>query len=71
MPLVYTNGTYGIIESNIPTSHLVTVAMGFAIIVSEICTVLAPMLLEIGVNGVELGIYVLGCISEDSRKLFV
>ena len=49
-----------------PTSHLVTTAMGFAIIITAIVAVLAMMLLEFGVNGVELGIYFLGHISDNS-----
>ena len=58
-------------EFDIPTSHLVTAAMGFTIIVIALCLVLARMLLDIGVNGVELRVDVLGGISNNSSKLVV
>ena len=41
------------------TSYQVTSAMGFAIIVTVMCPLLAMMLLEIGVHGVELGVDIL------------
>ena len=66
-----TNGACGIIESYIPTSHLETAARGVAIIVTAICPVLVAMLLEIGVNCVELVVDVLGGICNDGSKLFV
>ena len=45
--------------------------MGLAIIVTAICPVLATMLLEIGMNCVEVGVDVLGGIANDSSKLLV
>ena len=71
MLLVSTNGTHCIMESDTSTSHLVTAGMGFAIIVTAICPGLAMMQLEIGVNGVDLGVDVLGGISKDYSKLFI
>ena len=71
VPRESTNVATGIIESNIPTSHLVTTAMGFVITVTAICPVLATMLIDINLNGVELGVDVLGSISNNSSKLFV
>ena len=58
-------------KSPIPTSHLVTATMVFAIVVTTICPVLAMMLLEIGIDAVELGIDVLGGMSNNSSKLLV
>ena len=56
---------------DITTAHLVTAAIGFAIIVTVIFPVLATMVLEIGVNGVELRVDIAGGISNHSTKLFV
>ena len=52
------------------TSHLVTAAMGFVIIVTLISPVLATMPLEIGMDAIKLGVDILGSISDDSSKLF-
>ena len=71
MPLVSTNGTYGIIDCNTSTSRLVPADMGFAMIVTALSPGLAKMLLEIGVNAVELGVDFVGRISDDSSKLFI
>ena len=71
MPRVSTNLAHGIIKSDIPTSHLVTSTMGFALIVTTICTAQVMMLVEIEVNCVELGVHVLGTISNNCSKLFV
>ena len=45
--------------------------MGFAIIVTTICIVLATMPLEIGMDRIELGVAVLGGISKDSSKALI
>ena len=45
--------------------------MGFTIIVMTICAVLATMLLEIGVDHVELAVNVLGAISNERSKVLV
>ena len=71
MALVSTISVDGIIKSDIPTSYVVSAAVGFAVILIAIRLVLATMLLEIGVNGVELGINVLGRISNGSSKLII
>ena len=54
-----------------PTSHLATAAMGFAIIVTAICPVLATMPLDIGMECVELAVDILVGISNDSSNLHV
>ena len=59
------------IESDIPSSQLMTAAIGFAVIVTTICPVLATMLLDSAVNCVEPEVDVLGGISNDSSKPFV
>ena len=71
MPLMSTDQAAGIFESVIPTFHLVTAAIGLAIIVMAICAVLATMQLEIGVKGIELGVDIFGGISNDGSKLLV
>ena len=45
--------------------------MGGAIIVTAILPLLATMLLDIGVDGVELGVHILVGISNRSSKLLV
>ena len=45
--------------------------MGLPIIVMAICLVLAIMLLEVGMNGVELGVHILSGNSNDHSKLLV
>ena len=71
VPLMSTHLADGIIESDIPAFHLVMAAVGFAMVVTAICLVMAIMQLEFGVDGVMLGIDVLDHISNDSSKLFV
>ena len=71
VPRMSTDLADSIFESDVPTSHLVTAAMGFAIMVMTIWPVLAMMLLEIGVNGVEPEVDVLSGISNDSGNLFI
>ena len=44
---------------------------GFAIVITAICQVLVMILLESLVNSVELGVDILGRISNDSSKLLV
>ena len=50
---------------------MVTAAIAFAVIVKVSCPVLATMQLEIGVNGVELAVDIVGGISNNGSKLFV
>ena len=45
--------------------------VGFTTIVMAICPVLAIMVLEVGVNNVELGVDILGGISNDGSKLLI
>ena len=71
MPLGFPNGADGIFECNIPTSYLVAAARGFAITDMAIYLVLATMLGEIGMDGVELVVDVLAGISNNSSKLLV
>ena len=71
MPLVLTDCEIGIFESDILKSHLVATSMGFTMVVTAICPVLAMMLLEIGVNDVELVVDVLVGITNNSSKLLI
>ena len=71
VPLVSTDLADDILKSDICTLYLVAAAMGFAIVIIAICTVLATMLLEIGVDHIKLGVDILDGISNNGSKLLI
>ena len=71
LPLVSTDSADHSFDSNIPTSHLVVTSIGFAIVVTAICHMLATILLEIGVDFVQLNVDILYSISNHSNKLLI